>query len=255
MPFGPKGLVVTWVGPVPEQAEVTTVDDKVFEAINRSAGREVPRELPAKYLKDLKRVDVFNASIFWDTKSLAAWENRYGIQMDEKSLEIFENYLKEGNVLLGTLVRHPTVAEPQQFVACSVILQRAVIVYANGREDLYLRSYFHSARDSTNFVNFAPAGGLRISFKSESIWFPLELTRVIQEPHSSVVLDILTDAPLDLEQLPKSFHAPQGGTAGLKGKRPKSITFGGRRFHAVRINATLASGERSPDLNLPVHPQ
>jgi hypothetical protein len=247
MPFGPGGLVVTWVVPVPEQAEVSWVNNGIFEAVNRVAGPEIPRDFPAKYRKNLQRVQVFNSSMFWDTEALTAWEKRHGIdEMEEEPLSIFDDYLKGGNVLLGALVRHPAVAKSGFFVSCSVVLQRAIVVFANGREDLYLKSYFHSSRDESNFVNFVPAGGFRISFKSDKIWFPLELTRVIQEPYSYVVLDVLTEKPLDLGQLPKSFQAAGTGGAGMA----KSLTLGRASYSTTRIVARLSGKEKSPDLNL-----
>ena len=238
MPFGPKGLVVTWVGPVPEQAEVSYTDGEVFATVNRANGPDVPKDLPQKYSQGLTRVDVFNASMSWDAQSLTAWEKRHGIEMEPEPLRIFEDYLRSKHVLFSTLVRHPDVPEPKLYARCSIVLQRGIIVYSDGVEDLYLRSYFHSAKDDKSFVNFAPRGALRMSFRSEKLWFPLELTRVIQEPSSVVILDLLTTKALNREQLPKSFRAVGGkGTVSLNGKS----------YHSVRVVAKLAAKEKSPD--------
>jgi len=176
----------------------------------------------------------------WNTQTLTAWEKKHGIEMQREPLAIFERYLRNGFTIFSALVRHPPVPEPKLYVACSVILQRGVIVYANGIEDLHLRSYFHSARDAENFVNFVPSGALRVSFKSDKIWFPLELTQVIQEPYSYVVLDVLTTKPLKLEQLPKPFQAGKQGT----------VTLGKQQYQAVRLTAKLAAKQTSPDLNI-----
>jgi hypothetical protein len=235
-------LVVTWVGPVPEQAEVSYTDGAIFARAAAVTGPDMPRDLPAKYLKGLQRVELFNASISWDAQALTAWEKRYGIEMEREPLSVFEQYLKSGHVIFSTLVRHPTVPEPRFYAACSIILQRGVIVYANGTETLYLRSYFHSARDANTFVNFAPRGGLRISFKSDKIWFPLELTRFIQEPYSQVVLDVATPKSLDLKDLPKGFEAGRKGT----------LTVDGAPHQVVRLTARIPGKERTPDLNLSV---
>jgi len=231
---------VTWVGPVPAQARVAYTDGAVFRAVNAVTGPEVPREFPQKYLRGLQRVELYNASMSWDTQALTGWEKRHGIAMETEPLSIFDDYVKAGYVIFSTLVEHPLVPDPRVYASCSVVLQRGVIVYANGNEDLYLRSYFHSAKDGENYVNFVPKGGVRISFESDGVWFPLELTRVIQEPHSYVVLDILTPKPFDVGKLPTSFRAGRRGV----------VTLGGARYNVVRISATLSAKERSPDLKL-----
>ena len=231
---------MTWVGPVPAQARVAYTDGRIFAAVNAVTGPEVPRDVPQKYLKGLQRVELFNASMSWDTQALTSWEKRHGIDMESEPLSIFDQYIRGGYVIFSTLVQHPTVPEPKLYAACSVVLQRGVIVYANGKEDLYLRSYFHSAQDSAHYANFVPRGGVRISFESDGIWFPLELTRVIQEPYSFVVLDILTPRPVDPRQLPTSFRAGRRGT----------ISLGGARYSVVRVTAKLSAREKSPDMNL-----
>lgn len=242
MPFGPKGLVVTWVGPVPDQAEVSYADNSIFAAAAKANGTDTPTEFPRKYLQALQRVDLFNASMSWNAQAVKDWEKRYGIEMETEPLSIFEQYIKSGHAIFSTLVRHPSVRDPQLFRRCSVVLQRAVIVLADGREDLYLKSYFHSAKDENTYVNFVPSGGLHVSFKSDAIWFPLELTRVIQEPYSYVVLDLLTTGTLDEKQVPKPFLVGKRGT----------MTLTKQQFQALRVTAKLPAKERAPDLNIPV---
>lgn len=217
-----------------------TTDAEIFANAATATEPEVPRDLPQKYLKGLQKVDLFNSSMSWDAQSVTAWEKRYGIEMQREPLSVFEEYLKSGYVIFSTLVRHPPVVDPRQYAACSIILQRGVIVYANGVETLYLRSYFHSAKDANTFVNFAPRGGLRISFKSDRIWFPLELTRFIQEPYSYVVLDVATPKGLDLRELPQQFQLGKKGT----------LTLGKESYQAVRLSARLPANERARDLSL-----
>lgn len=203
-------------------------------------GPEIPKDFPAKYTKDLKRVGLFNASMSWDIQQLVRWEERHGIQMEKEPSAIFEDYLRTNHVIFSTLVEHPKVNDAARYTACSVVLQRGVIVYGSPRERLFLRSYFHSAKDSENFANFVPRGGIEISFASDTIWFPLELTRVIQEPASYVVLDILTPKPFRTKELREPFRVGKGG----------EISYEGRKYYVSRVTAKLAAKQKWPDLRL-----
>lgn len=243
MPFGPEGLVVTWVGPVPKEARVSFTTSNIFSAAARVTGPEIPADFPKKYLTKLQHVELFNASMFWDTEGFVGWEKRHGIEEMEKApLDIFENYIKAGYVIFGTLVKHPPVPEPKLYRACSVVLQRGVLIWNPNpaTQTLFLRSYFHSAKDAQNFANFAPRGGIQMSFASETIWFPLELTRVIQEPASYVVLDILTPNPLSAKELPEPFRLGKEG----------QIKYQGKNYHVTRVEGTLAAKQKWPDLKL-----
>jgi hypothetical protein len=246
MPFGQEGLVVTLVGPVPKAAKVTFADEEIFNAAAQAIGPEFPADFPGKYTENLQKVEIFNSSMFWDIEELARWERRHGIEVKKEPLSIHEDYLKAEHVIFATLVEHPKVPMPQRFVACSVVLQRGVIIWNPdpGRETLFLRSYMHSSEGSGNFVNFVPRGGIQISFASEAIWFPLELTRVIQEPNSYVVLDILTQKQLNTGQLPKPFRLEKTGW----------MQHRGRIYHVARIAAKLSGKEKWPDLRLRPQP-
>ncbi len=117
-----------------------------------------------------------------------------------------------------------------------------MIVYADGRESLFLRSQFHSAKDENNYVNLAPPGGIHVSFASEAIWYPLELTQFIKMPDSYVVLDILTSQPLDSKLLPKEFSVGKTGRMNYQ-NRPYSVT---------RVTAKLGGNRKWPDLRLKI---
>jgi hypothetical protein len=233
-------LIVTWLGPVPDTARVTYTTGEIFAAAARVTGPETPKGFPEKYTRRLERVDLFNATMSWEMPAVTGWLKRHGIEMEKEPEGIFAQYLKGGHAIFGTLVTHPRVPDPKLWVACSVVLQRGVIVFANGRQTLFLRSQFHSAKDAQAFVNFVPRGGIEVSFASDTIWFPLELTRVIQEPASYVVLDILTRGPLDTAQLPKPFQAEKTG----------QMQYRGGAFHVTRLTATLAAKQPWPDLRL-----
>ncbi len=161
--------------------------------------------------------------------------------MEERYLKIFRRYLDDGFSIFTALVEHPAVRDPDSFAACSIVLQRAAIVFRDGRQDLFLRSYFHSS-NGRDFVNFAPAGVVRFSFPTDSIWFPLELTYGIPEPRSEVVLDILTRGALPDGDLPKPFEVADRSR----------LSLGASRYDVTRISGTLDSGEQVRDLRLKV---
>jgi hypothetical protein len=171
----------------------------------------------------------------------------------DEPLRVFSDYIDSGYAIQTMLIRHPTAPNFLRFAACSVVLQRGVIVYDNGVEDLFLKSYIHSAEKpnldhvvnstqqrSEGFANFVPRGGIHIgSFKSDTIWFPLSTTEVIEEPASYVVLDFLTPAPLDTKQLPEPFRAEKTG----------KMKFRGTDYYVTRISAKLPR-QKTADLNL-----
>ncbi len=173
-------------------------------------------------------------------EELVRWEKRHGIAMEKGPTGVFQNYLRRGNVIFATLLDHPRVSEPAQYVRCSVVLQRGVVVYGEGRETLFLKAHFHSARDSDHFVNFAPRGGIRISFPAKKVWFPLELTRFVQEPASYVVLDILTKEPLQPKQLPDGFRVQGTG----------KMEYEGQNYSVTRVAGKLIVRGQFPDLEL-----
>jgi hypothetical protein len=259
VPFGQEGLVVTWTVPVPNQARVTLTNADPFTAAAKINGPEIPEDFPKKYTEKLVKAELFNATMTWDSPGLVSWEKRFGIEMEKGPLAVFEQYLKRDHAVLGTLVSHPRVANPELWKACSVVLQRAVIVFdppaigaanetakrelpRHGKETLFLRSYFHSARDANTHVNFVPAGGIEMSFASDNIWYPLELTQFIEEPVSYVVLDILTPQALDTGRIPQPFKADKTG----------KVNHQGRSYSATRVTAKLEAKKKWPDLSLNV---
>ena len=256
MPFGSEGLVVTWVGPVPAQARVNITDRQVFDQVGDLMDRGRPaflgneakrgqaekkRGQAERYFTNLRHTDVFNASITWDIDTFVKWQEHHGVEMEERPLEIFNQYLEEGNALFMSLVGHPPVARPETFTRCSIVLQRAVIFFRGGREDLFLRSYFHSS-NGEDAVNFVPTGTVRMSFATDSLWFPLALTEGIPEPAAEVVLDIASDQPLSQTDLPKPFQIRDVGR----------VEIGLQRFDVTRIGASIPSAESVPDFRLAV---
>jgi hypothetical protein len=245
MYFTKDQLVVTWVGPTKGSAKVRLSGGDVFRRVAEITGSDIPDSYPDKYLQNLEDSEVFNSSMAWSTEELTRWEGRYGIEMEPEALEIFERYLLSKHVLFMSLVGHPQVPNPEEFRACSLVLQRGVIVYDQGQEDLFLRSYFHSATDQGEFVNFVPREGVHFAFPSDSIWFPFELTELISEPASFIELDILTRTPLDDESLPSFLGSRRSGRVWLEGEK----------YQATRISGVLEVGKEKRgginDLSLP----
>jgi len=238
------GLVVTWAGPAPKEARVKLGNGDIFERVEQVTGTAIPAGYPKKYLENLRTSDVFNASMAWTPEELVRWQDRHGIEMEPEAMGVFENYLNDGHRIFMALVDHPSVSDPGSFVACSLVLQRAVIVYNGSRQDLFLRSYFHSARsDSSEYVNFAPGGNVHYSFKTDSAWFPLELTRLISEPASYVELDIVTPEEFDQKLLPEPFTAHESGY----------VLLGDVKYEVRRASAVFKLGnkrQRIPDFRL-----
>lgn len=242
MPFGQEGLVIAWTGPVPRTARVSVVGGQVFESVSDIMGTPVPESLPEKYLSNRHQGEVFNISTAWNIDEVRRWNERYGMTISEEALALFGEYLDSGDyVIFQSLVEHPYVTDPALYArTCSVVFQRGDIFWSDGREDLFLRSYFHNAaRETGDFVNFGPADGLHISFATDTIWYPLRVTKLNEEP-TSVVLNILTRESIGGRQLHDSFRLQKTG----------QMRYGVARYSIVQVSATLEGGVDVPDLSV-----
>ncbi len=178
----------------------------------------------------------------WSVKQLLESEKRFGIEMEQVATQVFDKYVQTEHDFLMTLVQHPPVtAPPSSFSHCSVVLQRGIIEYADGVETLHLRSYFHSTDESGHSVNFVPQGDVQITFESPEIWFPLSLTKLINEPASYVVLDILTPRAVKVGELAQQFHTDATG---------KEIRLNNKQLNVTRLTARLESGKDLEDFRL-----
>jgi hypothetical protein len=218
--------------------EVAGIMDRRSSASSTAARSKERKE---KYDRNLRFSEVFNASMAWDLDTFVTWQERHGVEMEGRPLEIFQAYLERGHPLFMSLVEHPTVAEPERFTNCSIVLQRAVIFHRNGREDLFLRSFFHSS-NGEEAVNFAPSGAVQMSFMTDSIWFPLALTEGIPEQSSEVVLDIVSDTTLSPREVPEPFEVVDISRVGL----------GIDRFEVTRIAGVLDTSGPIEDLQVSV---
>lgn len=183
---------------------------------------------------------MFNASLAGDLDAVDRWNDLYGVTLSDEPRSLFQRYLDTGDyVIFQSLVDHPRVPDIELYRACSVVFQRGDIYFARGRQDLFLRSYFHSVKSADEFVNFAPAGGLRISFESDRIWYPLEVTQLNTEP-TSVVLNVMTEDPLPQDQVPEGFKVQKRGR----------VVHGISSYSATRLTATFPGGKTVSDVNI-----
>jgi hypothetical protein len=143
----------------------------------------------------------------------------------------------------GRVVQHPRVPEGGRgFSFCTCTLQRAVVVWDNGEEQLWVRSRFRSAfaTDARKFVNFAPEQPTKFTFKSAKIWFPLALNEVLPEKGVAayLLLDVLTKNELKVagKQLAKDFSYDSG------------------KWYVTRISRTYLRGQPVDDLEIDAAP-
>jgi hypothetical protein len=112
-------------------------------------------------------------------------------------------------------------------------------VYAAGKESLFLKSYFYSAKDPQNFVTFA-SPGVEITFDSNKIWYPMKLSHLAEEGESYVVLDVIAQRHFEAKDLHKDI------LAGTKGK----LKFDGKDFHVTRIHTKVEANKMAQDLQI-----
>jgi hypothetical protein len=242
VPFGHEGLVIAWTGPVPRAARVSVVGPEAFQRVSDTMGSSFPESLPEKYRSNRQVSEVFNASIAWDMDDVRRWTDHHGMKLCEKAQGLFGEYLNTGAyVIFQSLVEHPAVADPELYAhSCSVVAQRGDIYWSDGVENIFLRSYFHNtAKDIGAYANFGPAGGLHISFATDTVWYPLRVTKLNEEP-TSVELNIFTKEPLTDRDLPESFTVRSRGHS----------RSGMARYSAVQATATFGGGVEVPDVHI-----
>jgi hypothetical protein len=111
-------------------------------------------------------------------------------------------------------------------------------VYAAGKESLFLRSYFYSAKDDKNFVTFSPPG-VEIAFDTNKIWYPMKLSH-LGDGESHVVLDVLGQRHFEAKDLHKEF------TVGKQAKMKHEA----KDFQVTRIHAKVQANKMVQDLNI-----
>jgi hypothetical protein len=119
VPFGQKGLVVTWTIPTPKEAKVTVLSeqeaDRIFDATARAHGQAFHPELPKTYTEQVHKAGLFKPTTIRKGQDLVAWEKQYGIEMEQAPLAVFRDYFKSNHEVVGLLVGHPKVPGPAQW--------------------------------------------------------------------------------------------------------------------------------------------
>ncbi len=170
------------------------------------------------------------------------------MRLSDKAQDLFDKYLRtEEFVIFESLVEHPPVPHPQMYAACNVLFQRGDIYFANGRQDLYLWSRFQTtagmgpgaASATKHAIDFAPAYALHVSFPTDSIWYPLEVTELNTGP-TNVMLNVLTEKTLPDKAEVKGFRLEKGGR----------IDLGAHSYHLSHFRARFEGGKAVPDVRL-----
>lgn len=252
--YGPnKQLVVAWAIPYPQGALVRITDELVFDQVDKQLGPEkYPSDFPAKY-RNPKPVNHFNDTELLTGADLKKWEDRFNtIQMPQTTVDAFDDYVRQRNIIRAALVEHPKV-NPSGYSLCSCVLQRGVIVYypGNKQEDLYVRSYFSSTKMDGErkgpFEVFAPRGGWWFSFTRDRIWFPLRLNRLLKED-AWMVLDILTPKGKPLAKIKDAVNAKWSYREAKRATAPVKLF--GQEFEAVRVMGKFEKGNAATDLEI-----
>lgn len=233
-------LVVTWVTPIPAGAAVQQVGNEVFQLL----GSDDHPQLLAKYRQKRKAATLQDSFVASSLPELQQWEAGFGITPEPEPARLLSAYFTRGYRVYGTLVEHPDVPEARRpaYTICSCTLQRALIVWDAGQERIYVRSWFHSAAGPGEAHNFAPAGGLLVSYPApDRITLPLGFSEVTAEPNSYPVTEILTKKPLNTSWIPSRWKVA---------KLPP-VSFEGATWQAVRLTARMNRGEVTPDLDIP----
>jgi hypothetical protein len=253
---GKQVLVVTWTIPfIAKDAKIERdTGNDVFAAMSRVAGSEIPPGFPGDYLLNLATVPyppgLDGTQVMTTLDELSAWEEKFHVVMNPLVMAVFKTYFDDDETrdgkknVYGTVVRHPHLDDPSGYRFCTCTLQRAILIWDAKQEQLYVRSSYRSARDPRNFANFVPRAGLKFTFTTGRIWFPLRLNRVLPEPGAPafLMLDILTRKALPDSAIPVEFTVLQRG----------SVTLGNVTYAFVRLTRRYELGDVDPieDLSL-----
>jgi hypothetical protein len=249
---GTEGLVVTWT--IPFIAKNATIvrdtGNEVFAAMSHVAGSEIPPGFPGEYMTNLATVPYppgqGGTKVMTTEAELRDWEAQFDVAVNPLAMAVFRAYFNDAEKknVYGTVVRHPHLDDPAGYRFCTCTLQRAVVIWDAGQEQLYVRSSYRSARDPRYFVNFVPRAGLKFTFSTNRIWFPLKLNRVLPEPGAPafLMLDVLTRKALPDGAIPVEFTVLQRG----------SVKLGNAAYAFVRLTRRYELGEPDPieDLSL-----
>jgi len=248
VPFGSEGLIIAWTGPVPAKSRIALVEREVFQPVNRALDLHDYERGGLEHNQPVYLSQVFNVGLAWTREETVQWNSRFGMHLSKQAQDLFEKYLRSDEfVIFESLVEHPPVLHPEMFAACNVMFQRGDIYYANGREDLYLWSRFQTssgmgpgaAPATRTAIDFAPASALHVSFPTDTIWYPLEVTKLNTGP-TDVMLNVLTEKELTGKAAVKGFRLEKGGRLDL----------GARSYYVSHLRARFDGGKEVSDVRL-----
>lgn len=247
-------LTVTWNGPAPEGARFSLLDVKVGGELEGLSVANIQRGY-GPFSEALEVSDIMEPKQFTDLDEFIAYQESQNVKMTERPTEVFKSYLADGNSLLSMQVVHPSVEGAANFAFCSIILQTALVVLQDDREDLLLRSYFHSRNEDGGAANFVPGQALHLAFETDAAWFPFRLSGLIDEEASDVMIDILSSKALDTKgfadsELGRALSLEDMGMMKGGGVEIGGVDIGSEELYRYRLTGALKAGADWPDLEL-----
>lgn len=237
-------LIVTWTIPHPANAAVDpNADRALMDALDDKFGALPPGFPPAYgglavleypetgHGKDKQKLPTL--------PDLQKYHEDFKMPLGKEAVELFRTkYYDPGKQVYARVVQHPPVPNNGQgYSFCTCTLQRAVVVWDKGEEQLWLKSRFRNADSSGNFVNFAPKQPIKFTFKSDKIWFPLALNEIVPQKDVAafLLLDVLTRSELKI---------PGGQLL------TSAFNYGGdnNNWYVTRISGAYARGNPVKDL-------
>lgn len=240
--------IVTWLLPVPGDATVVQVGPEAFPAVDQTAFRsEVSTFDGGRYAVAAPEPLVTGnpgglsteLAPTGDLSAMKRFGRQFEMPMEPRAEQIISGYVADGYKMYASTVTHPPIAERERenFSRCSCTVQRAVIVHDGKTERVFLRSTFHSAKaDGSSPLEFAPAGGLLVTFARSGLWFPQRFNEMVLEARTLVSLDVLTPFEVSPERVPAPFKASRGA----------SVQFQGRTWQVLHVTADLEAGKPTP---------
>lgn len=265
---GPNGeLVVGWMLPEPKGATVhpTGVGQDPFAEVDAQitscqvAGAPVDCAKPRGYpfTAEPTPVALFatGAKVFRVEPALNEWSKfaHPGADMPPGARAAMRRELGAGNEIRSVYVEHPAVDPAEGQSVCNCALQRGVVVWDRGREDLFVRSTFYTEKPTGADPRlFVPRQGWEISFaRPSSLWFPVRLNSLLRyadpahprpEDGAWAVVDVLTPARVGSD----CTFAPFTRVAETSGP---TVAFRGKKYWAVRLHAAFTPGQDLQDVS------
>ncbi len=243
-----KTLAVTWTIPV-LPGDDPTIDTRATLMTDLDARSPIePPGFPPEYASNLWKYPYpdhpESKKKITNKATHAAWLSQFGLAEGPVAAGITDKYFADGRMLFGVVVQHPPLpSDKSGYQFCTCILQRAVLLWDDltGKEHLWIRTRFHSAKDKLNWTNFEPSHPVKFAFLSPSLWFPLAYNHVLPESPSFLVLDAVTR---------KKLGAVAGFTSEDLGQVTYQIGARPENWYVARLRARFEKGTSPADLSI-----